>query len=293
MKRYILVFVLFPALVVAQSAQKLEYPSLGVSIEIPSGLTAQEGDEVILLSSYSLPQTLFVLSMHEYSSIDELKEAASEPYTEDNGTRLSLKGELRDIGSDAVGGTFSGTAAGAPAEAFIIGKLNPHGNGVSIIAVSTNNATSLQVLEEYAVKINAGIRFSEADDPTLTEYRNRITNARLQYSSSYSSSGGIGGSSNYSETYDICGAGYFIYYGSSSISMGSNSTNVYGGSNSSSQGNGSWNVELNSSGEPVLVLSYNNGNEERYTLYYERGYLQMNGTKHTIGRGSEYGPACN
>ncbi len=293
MKRFILFFVLFPALALAQSAQKLEYPSLGVGIEIPTGLTAQEGEDVILLSSYSLPQTLFVLSMHEYSSIDELKEAASEPYTEDNGTRLSLKGDLRNIGADAVGGTFSGTAAGAAAEAFIIGKLNPHGSGVSIIAVSTNNSTSIQVLEEYAIKINAGIHFSKPDDPVLTEYRNRINNARLQYSSNYSSSGGIGGSSNYSETYDICGAGYFIYYGNSSLSVGSNSSNVYGGSNSSSQGNGSWNIELNSSNEPVLILSYNNGNEERYTLYYERGYLQMNGTKHTIGRGSEYGPACN
>lgn len=293
----IIILVLTSISVHAQNGQKFDYPAFGITIQTPANLMAQESEEAIIMYSNSMSQTLFLLSMHEYRTLDELKEAAKEPYVEDNSTRLNLEGSIENITDDAVAGIFKGIAGGAPAEAYIIGKINPYGSGVSIIAVSTNNSTSIEVLKEYAHNINSGISFSEKEDGgVIEEYKNRIVNSRLEYRSNYSSpsytDGGISGYSSSSEVIDICGQGYFIFNGSSSLSIDSGDLSVSGSGNSSSGGNGTWKVDIDVNGNPLLILNYLNGAVENYSLYYEGGYLYMNDYKYTIGRGSEYGPAC-
>ena len=297
MKRLLtILFPLLPGLILAQAGQKFEYPTLGVTIQTPSDLIAQEGEEAILMYSMTMQQTLFALSVHEYSTIQELRDASKEPYTEDDGTYLALNGELEDITDSAVGGIFKGRAGGAAAEAYILGRINPYGEGISIIAVSVNGTTPTDKLRDYAIKINDGISFTEREVPdAVQEYRDRIVNARLQWRSNYSSpsyTGGVSGYSSSTETIDICGQGYFIFEGSSSLSMSSGNLSVLGNSNSSSQGHGTWEVTSDAAGNPLLVLNYYNGSVENYTLYYEGGYMHMNDYKYTIGRGSEYGPAC-
>lgn len=299
MKTYILFFFafLFSISAYARQAQTLEYKTLGITVTVPEGFMHQEGDGSLMMQSQSMPNALFILSMHEYSSLDELKIAAEEPFADEGGTYLAKNGALEEIGNDAVAGNFKGYAGGYPAEAYILGRLNPHGSGVTVLGVVANQMESMDKIRETVLTLNEGLSFAEREiGEIVDEWTQKVINARLQYTSNYSSvdytDGGASVYSSSSETFDICGNGYFNYYGSSDISAGTNSGSVSGYGDSSSQGNGSWNIDVDADGTPLLVLTYNNGNSEQYTLYYEDGYLYMNDYKYTIGRGSEYGPNC-
>lgn len=276
--------------------QTLEYKSMGITITVPSGFQYQESEEALVMASISMPNTLFILMMHEYTSVDELKAAADEPYTENNGTRLTRSGDIDQIGSDVIAAPFSGKAGGYPAEAYMLGRLNPYGSGVSVIGLSVNQSTPMEKLKETVMTINAGLFLREKETPSVVEeWIEKLSNTRLEYRSSYSSpsyTGGVSGYSGSNETYDICQSGFFTYYGSSGTSLSSENLSVVGNSNSSRQGSGTWEIYADENGNPRLKLSHYDGKVEDYLLYYEKGYLYLDEYKHTIGRGAEYGPSC-
>ncbi len=291
------IVILMIAIPVQARQQTLEYKSLGITITVPAGFQYQENEEALIMASYSMPNTLFILMMHEYTSVDELKAAADEPYTEDDDTRLTRSGDIDEIGSDAIAAPFSGKAGGYPAEAYMLGRLNPYGSGVSVIGLSVNQSTSIEKLKETVLTINSGLHLKEKEMPSIVdEWNEKLINTRLEYRSSYSSpsyTGGVSGYSSSNEAYDICQQGYFTYYGSLSLSMSSGNLSVLGNSNSSRQGSGTWEIYADADEQPRLKLSYHDGKVEDYALYYEKGYLYLDDYKHTIGRGAEYGPSCN
>ena len=291
----IAIILLFSQLTTAQ--QKLEYPTLGFTITVPAGFLHQEGDGAIIMANQNMQNTMFVITMHEYKTLDEIRSIANEPYTDETGTFLKKSGDIEAVNDDALAANFDGYAGGLPAEAYMLGRVNPYGSGISIMGVSVNESTPAVKLKEVVLLINEGIYLKERDvGNVITEWTEKVNNTRLQYRSNYSSpsysDGGISGYSSSSETFDICQQGYFTYSGSSSVSVGANDLSVLGNSNSNSQGNGTWEIDADSEGKPILKLKYYNGNVETYTLYYESGYLYMNDYKYTIGRGQEYGPAC-
>jgi len=144
--------------------------------------------------------------------------------------------------------------------------------------------------------INEGVEVRQREIGNIVkEWTDYLNNTQLVYRSNYSSpsytDGGISAYSSSSETYDICSAGYFTYYGESSSSVGGGGVSGYSGS--SGQGSGSWEIDADADGKPLLVLRYHTGKVERWTLYYEGGYLYLDDYKHTVGSGAEYGPRCN
>ena len=252
--------------VTTNAQQKLDYPALGISLQVPDGFQYQEGDGAIMMANPSMPNTVFMVSTHEYNTMEELEVVAREPYTEDDGTYLQIDGETERINDDAMGGKFKGFAGGYQAGAYILAKLNPFGSGITVIGVSANGQTSIDKLKETVLMINEGVEVRQREiGDIVKEWTDYLNNTQLVYRSNYSSpsytDGGVSAYSSSSETYDICSAGYFTYYGESSSSVGGGGVSGYSGS--SGQGSGSWEIDADAEGKPVLLLKYHNGKVER------------------------------
>ena len=282
-----------------KAQQKLEYPTLGITITVPIGFEYEENEDGLVLYTNKYPDTYFILSQHEYNHIDEIRSIANEPYAEPEiGLKLSKNGDIELIDDNAIAAHFKGTLENRDASAFILARLNPFGDGVSVIGLSINKNLKPEVLRANVIDINNGIKLDEITmSAKVIEWIEKLNNTRLEYRTSYSStsysSGGVSGYSSSSEAIELCRSGYFNYSGSSSTSMSSGGLGVLGNSNSSKKGNGEWKVEQNEAQKPILILTYYNGSTEQYSMYYNKGYLYLNDYKYTIGRGSEYGPTCN
>ena len=261
-----------------KAQQTLEYPTLGITVNVPIGFEYEENEEGLVLYTNKYPDTYFILTQHEYNHIAEIESIANVPYEEPEiGLKLSKSGDIERIDDNAIGAPF--------------------GDGVSVIGLTINGNLNPEVLRSNVIDINNGIKLDEISmSAEIIEWIEKLKNTRLEYRTSYSSnsysSGGISGYSSSSEAIELCKDGYFNYSGSSSTSMSSGSLGVLGNSNSSKKGNGEWKIEENGAQEPILILNYYNGSTEQYSMYYKKGYLYLNDYKYTIGRGSEYGPSC-
>jgi hypothetical protein len=277
----------------------LEYPTLGIKVTVPYGFGYEENEDGLILYSNQYPDTYFILAQHEYNHIDELKTIADEPYEEKSiGLKLTKSGDIELVDANAIGAYFTGKVGNNKALAFILARLNPFGEGVSIIGLTINQNLDKEILRTNVIELNKGVVLEEITMSTeIIEWIEKLNNTRLEYRTSYSSnsytSGSVSGYSSSSEAMELCSDGYFNYSGSSNTSMSSGGLGVLGNSNSSKKGNGEWSIEENDSKEPVLLLKYYNGSVEEYSMYYKKGYLYLNDYKYTIGRGQEYGPSCN
>jgi hypothetical protein len=276
----------------------LEYPTLGVKVTVPFGFGYEENEDGLVLYTNQYPDTYFILAQHQYNHIDELKKIAEEPYEEKSiGLKLTKSGDIELVDDNAIAAYFTGNVGNNKASAFILGKLNPFGEGVSIIGLTIDQNLDKEILRTNVIDINNGVVLEEITmSAEIIEWIEKLKNTRLEYRTSYSSnsytSGSISGYSSSSEAIELCRDGYFNYSGSSNTSMSSGGLGVLGSSNSSKKGNGQWSIEENNSKEPVLLLKYYNGSVEEYSMYYNKGYLYLNDYKYTIGRGQEYGPSC-
>lgn len=282
-----------------RAQELLEYPTLGIKVTVPYGFEYKEDEDALVLYSNQYPDTYFILSQHEYNHIDELKNIANETYEESSiGLKLTKSGDIELIDDNAIAANFTGNIGSNKASAFILGKLNPFGEGISVVGLTINQNVNKEILRVKVIEINNGVVLEEITMSTeIIEWIEKLENTRLEYRTSYSSnsytSGSVSGYSSSSEAIELCSDGHFNYSGSSNTSMSSGGLGVLGNSNSSKKGNGQWSIEENDSKEPVLLLKYYNGSVEEYSMYYNKGYLYLNDYKYTIGRGQEYGPSCN
>jgi len=277
----------------------LEYPTLGIKVTVPYGFGYEENEDGLILYSNQYPDTYFILAQHEYNHIDELKTIADEPYEEKSiSLKLTKSGDIELVDDNAIAAYFTGNVGNNKATAFILARLNPFGEGISIIGLTINQNLDKEILRTNVIELNKGVVLEEITmSAEIIEWIEKLNNTRLEYRTSYSSnsytSGSVSGYSSSSEAIELCSDGYFNYSGSSNTSMSSGGLGVLGNSNSSKKGNGEWSIEENDSKEPVLLLKYYNGSVEEYSMYYNKGYLYLNDYKYTIGRGQEYGPSCD
>ena len=282
-----------------KAQKQLKYPTLGISVTVPFGFGYEENEEGLVFYSNRYPNTYFILTQHEFNHIDELKSVANEPYEEaDIGLKLTKNGEVEAVDDNAIAAHFKGTVGSNNASAYILARMNPFGDGVTVIGLTINENLDSEELRTNVLDINNGIELEEITmSAEVIEWIEKLNNTRLEYRSSYSSnsytSGGVSGYSSSSEAIELCKDGYFNYSSASNTSMSSGGLGVLGGSNSSKKGNGEWSIEENKAKEPVMILKYYNGSTDEYSVYYKKGYLYLNDYKYTIGRGQEYGPSCN
>lgn len=261
----------------AQKTGTVEYKELGLAFSIPQGWIGQETDEGFLMAHHTEPGFILLLP-HEYSSLETLRQEAAEGI-EEEGISLHLSGKLDIIGNNGVGGTFTGTLQGQKAKAYIAGLINPHGQGLSIMA-AVDSAKYADKYKQLALSVAKSVRFSTPEAPAaVQQWKTDLKNKRLYYI--YASSSRTGGYTGMSETEEmwLCAAGYFQYKSSSHNSF--DSGGAFGHSSGKENGAGTWNVVLNNNGGPMLQLTFQNGQVKNYDINgVQKGKLILGGYKY-------------
>lgn len=291
----ILLIICCTSIVFSQASGKIDYKQLGLSFVIPEGWVGQETQMGYLMASNTIPGFILMLPHDQAYTLDQIRAQAQQGLNEGNGTVLSLSSPLIDLGKQAVGGLFSGTLEWQPAQAYIIGMQNIHGLGLTIVSITTKDKFNEQY-EQYAKAVMNSVQFRKPESKEdIGEWKNWMKNVKLTYMESYSSispgvDGMTGGGYSLNKEIDLCGQGYFVYYGSSNVSLGSNNSSGYKHSNTN--GHGSWDVIVGPTGQPTLLLKFNNGETASYTLTYKDSKLYLDGTRYFRTTQGEYAPSC-
>jgi hypothetical protein len=297
MLKRIILFISFLGVSFASNGQLtglINYEKLGISFEIPEGWKGQEGDGALMLGSDIIPG-LVLITTHSYS-IEELKLEAQKGIIEANGTDLQLSSTLIDLSKNAVGATFTGTLEYQAAKAYILGVANPYDSpGITIMAVTLNTLYSTEH-EQVCKEIYKSLNLKKIDrSQALAEWKEYLSDVRLTYMDSHYSSGYSDGdiSAGYSSKtkIDLCAAGYFNFNSNSSTSFSGDGVSGYGGDGDS--GDGRWKVSIGSSGDPVLILNFQNGEQYTYTLEYSENKLYLDEDRYFRTTQGEYAPNCN
>jgi hypothetical protein len=277
----------FPAR--TQQTGLIEYKSLGISFRIPDGWVGQEANGVFLMGSNTIPGFI-MLTTNEANSVEVLKQEAQAGIVEQNGTNLQMLGNsFEPVGQNGIGTEFEGTLEYQAAKAYVIGVVNPHGSGVTIISATLKDKYTSQH-RQAALTVANSLQFKKADiGPLADQWKERISGTRLTYMSSYNSGGGSGGYSNES-IIDLCPQGYFNYSTNNHMSIDIGST-AY--SNRSGAGAGQWKVIGNHSGQAVLQLNFNSGEVYEYVLSQDGDKTFLNGDRYFRTWTGDNAPNCN
>lgn len=282
-----LTFILINEGIMAQQQEKVEYAKLGLSFIIPEGWVGQEVESGFIIGSNTEPGFI-MLTLHEFSTLEQLTAAARAGLQMANGTSLKLEGEIEQLSDRSIGAIFTGTVEWKPANSYIVGTINPHGTGVNIIAAAAANQYSPK-MRDIAIRIARSFEFTKVDKlPIVQEWTKKLTNARLTYMDSYNSSGSGGYSSE--EVIDLCAEGYFNYNEKSNLSIDNTESFAY--SRSSDKGSGSWKIISNMQNQPVLQLIFYNGEVYEYVLTMEDEKTMLNGRRYYRTYSGENAPQC-
>ncbi len=302
---FVLAFLLFPALVHAQSGPVGD-ANLGYQFAPPDGWIAQQVEGGFLLGSHS--QYGFVLVLpHEYTTLDQIRAEAQQGLHEAGGTSLQLSSDLVDIGSNGIGGEFGGTIEWQQAKAYAVSILSPHGNGGLTILAATDPTHFSDTHRDVAKAIARSAEFAEpppapvaSSVPSGSPWHQRLVGARLQYLYSYYS-GGVDGSyvgASEKTIIDVCEAGYFNYYSNNTLAAdggGGAGYNVSGYTDGRQQGQGRWEIAQRG-GQTLLLLHFHNGNVSEYALTTnDDNHTLLNGERFFVTRGAydpEDAPDC-
>ena len=213
-----------------------------------------------------------LVQTHQATTIGELEAGAREGIVDEASfSQLMLSGNIEKIDATSIGAEFEGIVEWTPAKAYIIGKLNVHGYGVTIIAVTAKNTYSDKI-KQLAMQVSRSVKFSvpkESEDVKIWAEKLKDCRLTAMYTST-STSGAYGENASYlsSKTvYDLCGQGYFTYSGTSSASFDTNSG--FGHGQSRGNGDGTWKIVGNVAGQTVLQLTFNSGNIREFVITYK------------------------
>lgn len=278
----------------AQLQGKVNYEHLGISFTIPAGWQGQEFEDGILLGSNSMAG-IVLITTHQYTSIDQLRQEAAAGISEAGGTRLSMQGDFESLGQLALGARFEGTFEYEQARAYIAGIVNPKGMGLSFAAITTASAYQ-EAHEQLIRKLVGSVSFTAAQESSeVAEWRQYLQNVRLTYMDSYYSSGygsgGVGGGYSTEIKIDLCKRGFFNYHSDSDMTISGDGISGY--SDGGNQGQGSWQIVNNAQGAAILQLHFYNGEVYEYTLTYQDQKVHLNGNRYFVTSEGEYAPNCN
>ncbi|NBC83244.1 MAG: hypothetical protein GVY19_07655 [Bacteroidetes bacterium] len=278
---------------VGQQTGLVNYKHLGISFNIPEGWVGQETDGGYLMGSNNVPGLIMMIP-HEIQSVKQLEAEARRGLNEGNGTALSLQGDIEQLGNNAIGGEYSGTLEWQAAKGYAVGTINPHGTGVTIIAITTADKYSADY-KNYAMQVKNSLVYKKPETgPIVNQWKRHLSNVKLIYMDSYYSSsytdGGVSGGYSSEIQIDLCAQGYFNYQGNNEVSAGSNYSSLYSGDNN--KGHGNWNVVVGAGGQPILRLNFNNGEVYEYNLELREEKTYLNGNKYFRTTTGEYAPNC-
>jgi hypothetical protein len=262
----------------AGAAQVVDDPQLGVRFTVPAGWTGREVEAGVVLGSPTVPG-LVLLRPHEHRSLAALQAEAQAGLTDGAGTALHLHGSVEPLGAHALGAEFRGHLDGVPATAYVVGLLNPHGAGLTVLAATQPDKYTPQH-KEMALAVARSVEFYRPQAPSfLQAWRDALADRRLaRYASSYSSGSGGHSSHQASQQFHLCAAGHFVYGARESGSF--DTPGAFGSTRSADAGHGRWQVIANNDGSPWLQLTYRNGAVENYKLELRGSSTYLNGARY-------------
>lgn len=193
----------------AQQDNRVDYPQLGLSFEVPAGWIGQEADGMYLMGHNSIPGMVFILPHDRPLTSAQIAAEARQGLDFGGGTVLQLSGSLEDLASGAVGGQFRGTFEFSPAAAYVAGLPNPHGNGLTVIAITSAAAFVPDTYRDLALQVAGSVRFREAAGPSADDWKGQLSGTKLTWMESYYSGGDIGGGYNMKTEIHLCRPGIF------------------------------------------------------------------------------------
>lgn len=280
-----------------QTNEVINYPSLGISFEIPATWEGQEVENGFLMSNTEV-SGFILLTTHDLKNMQAIQQEMEQVFTIGPNSKLAPTNVLQTITSHTMAGEYAGTISDKLAKAYILGMLNTYGLGLTLICGSNTNTYS-DDLKNAGISIVKSVVFyvpktkSVVDTNKIesNEWKEKFKNCRLTYMESYSSygSGGYGKKIKI----DLCGKGYFNHSSYSSMSLDSGSYSAGYGTNK--QGAGTWKI-LENQTQIVLQLNFYNGEVYEHVVTVDaddKTYLNGNRYFRTYEGAGKHSPACD
>ncbi len=236
------------------------------SFELPQTWKYQQDMNGALLGHDTIPGMILLFS-HEIKSMNGLKSEMKIGLNDDAGF-LQLNSTLRKIGKNGFVGDYTGIYQMQQVKAKGYGILSPYGGGVFVIAMSTPESYSSELVSAGKSIINS-IKYKKRASGTIANSSTAMANYFVGKWSTYT---------KYSETH--------IYFYSNGTYVSSNSSS-YGNSDSSvgaiwgtagdDNGRGSWKVQGNMKSGRISLIG-NNGKSSYINYRIQGPKMYFNGT---------------
>ena len=291
MKHIFLLTILLTAhSVFSQKTGKVDYPHLGLTLAIPEGWIGQESELGLVLGHNEIAGMVLVSPM-EVENMNMLRQTAIQGIQDGNGSTLMISGDINDYDSQTIGAYYQGTIEWTPVKAYTIGKLSPHGAGLSIYAMTQPDLFN-ESYRQLAEEIDSSITFRQPETEAITKgWKEYLSGHRLRkMNSSYNSSydGSYTGHST-DVIWDLCPDGHFTYSNNSSYSVGIDGGGAYGYNDKGEYG--TWEIGCSLLAQPILILNYANGEVYENQLAVQNGEFYMNGSR-VFRLSGQDGPNC-
>jgi hypothetical protein len=274
---------------------------LGLTFVIPEGWVGQEGEGLYIVGHNSIPGIILVIPHADPMTRQQMVDESFRGLVFGPQTTFKPVDKVTTLDKHSIGGEFIGTYDGQPARSYIIGMSNPHGNGITIVAVTSEEKYRSDTHQRVALELKSTVKFEKVksnqqikgavSEGTIDNWKYQLGNTRLTFSESYSSGGEYGGGYSLKEEIHLCNAGYFIYVDQSLVAASNESTSGYSGGNS--KGNGKWDI-IDRGGSKILILSFNDGTSKEYSLAWgEENKLFLNNNRYLRTWEGEYAPDCS
>ncbi len=289
-----LIFFLNTVNVFSQKITKTKHNGLGITFTIPENWFGQKTALGFLITSTKTPGFVLILP-NDIKDIVTMKSDALKGIQNNNGTSLLLTGNLENLQKDGFAGKYTGTLEWQQIHSFIAEKINPYGNGITILCATKPNLysnehreTTLQIANSIQfLKPNSDVSIHNTDN----EWTTKLYDSRLTYMSTYST---YGGGSSSKRVIDLCRKGYFNF--SSNYSMTLDTGGSFGSSSNANKGAGTWKVIKNALGESMLQLTFYNSKIHEYTITTDQDDKTfLNGDRYfrTYKDSGKYSPQCD
>lgn len=273
----------------AELTGRVDLEPLGVAFTVPEQWQGQRAEGMVVLGGQREPG-LILLFQHAHESLEDIRREASGGIV-DEGVALRPVGPLEPIGADALGGRFSGTFSGFAAEVYVVARLNPHGEGVTVMAMTDPENFSARY-EALAREIAASLTFREVQhSPLVDQARGLLTHTRLTFLESYSS--GSGGGYSARRSIDLCPDMRFQQQGSAQLAV--DVGGAFGSAQGRGEGTGQWSVIPGQGASTLLELRHDSGVVQHYVVHFEDGRTYLDGERYfRIGANDPNGngPRC-
>lgn len=236
-------------------------PQWGYKFQVPKNWKYQKDDSSVLLDHETISGAILVVPT-EAESFDGVKNQMSVGL-EEEGTVLTLIGELKTLADYLIAGEYSGIYEYQEVKAYIIGTHSKYGSGAYILALDTPDMFSSE-LTKAAVSIAKGMKYNDkkasvAATGNQPKTQNGSTDLLRYFAGTYYGfTGGSVTSGGIERRFVICSNGQFYYSSESGYSGGAGTSGAWGVASQSGDA-GTWSIK-GSKTSGSIVLTYSNGN---------------------------------